>query len=255
MVCNPSILEDTLILESQVYRLAQVCSGCELDGVCLCAALPYSTSRKLLAEFGRPLTLSAGQHLYRNGDPFLHFYAIRSGFTKSYTSGNNGDERIVAFNRAGDALGLEALADERHEISTVALTALNVCRISARSLLEAPDVSPELSRQLLRLVSRDLRRCQKRLITENLRADQRVAGFLLDLCNGGVSADRQAPSMTLPMSRADIGSYLNLAHETVTRTLTRLGDLDYIELRRRKISLLDVKGLQDLVTRQANRAN
>ncbi|MCH9695333.1 MAG: helix-turn-helix domain-containing protein [Gammaproteobacteria bacterium] len=222
------------------------CGVCQLGGVCLCSALPPEERLQLVSKVSQHSVIRGGELLYRAGDNFSCFFAIKSGYTKQYAQNRRGEERIVAFHMDGDTLGLEALHKGRHEVSAMALTDVTVCRITMADFDRIAANVPAMQRQLMKILSNDCARHHRWLVTENLRAERRVAAFLLEISDKRSARGADARRFTLPMTRAEIGSFLNLAHETVTRTLTKLSKDGLLTTRRRRIVIDDIAALCEL---------
>ena len=223
------------------------CSTCTLERLCLCARFSRHDERRLLenARLARPLL--AGEHVFRAGDPFDSVFAVRSGWLKTFARRLDGEERVIGFQLPGDLLGLDAIDSGTHPLHAVALTDTRICRIPFATISRMTETNPELQLGLLRLMSRDLACCDRWLVSDKLSADCRVAGFLVDLIDRREQRGLDARSFRLPMSRADIGSFLNLANETVSRTLTGFQKNQLIDVERRMIRILQPGELRQLL--------
>jgi CRP/FNR family transcriptional regulator len=194
------------------------------------------------------VTLKADQHLFRTGDTAHSIYMLRSGALKAYVTSPDGEEQILAFYSPGDVIGLESMSEGRRSRNVVTLSAAEVCRVPVEALLTACGRSENLQTTLIDGMGREIQRLQGMLRLERMTAERRIALFLLN------QARRQArdgePQMrrvvNLPMSRGEIGRFLDLATETVSRCLTRLQASGAIRISRNDIELLDVPALQGL---------
>ena len=223
-----------------------VCSTCTLGQICLCATLPVEEQRRLADSVRLAWPMQAGEHIFRAGDRLGAIYALRSGWLKTYVRRVDGEERVLGFHLPGDLLGLEAIDAGHHGLDAVALTDVRVCRIPLPTLSRLSESDTELHRRMLGLLSRELAERNRWLASDNLSAEHRVAGFLVDLVDRRERRGLDASEFRLPMSRADIGAYLNLAHETVSRSLTRFQKNGLIDVRRRKIRVLAEEDLRQL---------
>jgi len=190
--------------------------------------------------------LERGQHLFHSGDPVTSVYILRSGALKTYVTSPDGEEQILAFFSAGDVVGLDGLADGHHSRNTIALIATEVCRIPVERLMQSCSRNPELQGRLLEGMGREIQRLQGMLRLERLTAEQRVVYFLLNQARRQARTDSHDSRciVRLAMSRGEIGRFLDLATETVSRCLTRLQTLGLIAINRNEIELLDVRRLQ-----------
>jgi len=229
-------------------RSAVACSSCCLQGVCLPCGL---TERDLdrfdeLAAAKRRVT--RGSFLYREGDTFEYLYAVRSGAFKTVGVSHHGEEKITAFHLAGELLGLEAISAGRYGYSAVALEDSQVCAIPFAALETLSLAVPILQHQLFRTISGDISRDQGlMLLLGSMSAEQRLAAFLLSLSRRyqrlGFAADR----FVLRMTREEIGNYLGLTLETVSRLFSRFQKDGLIAVRQREVELREAARLREIV--------
>jgi CRP/FNR family transcriptional regulator len=177
---------------------------------------------------GRPL--QKGEHLFYQGDEFKSVYAVRTGTIKTYTLTNDGEEQITGFHLASELVGLESYDSINHPSSAKALETTNVCEIPVDRLDELAGKMPELRRQLMRLMSKELRgEQQMMLLLSKKSAEERIASFLINLAARFKRRGFSGTSYRLTMSRADIANYLGLAVETVSRVFTRFQKQNLLE--------------------------
>jgi CRP/FNR family transcriptional regulator len=169
---------------------------------------------------GRPV--QKGEHLFYQGDEFKAVFAVRTGTVKTYTLTNDGEEQITGFHLASELVGLESYDSITYPSSAKALETTNVCEIPVDKLDELSGKMPELRRQLMRLMSKELREEQQMmLLLSKKSAEERIASFLINLAARFKRRGFSGTSFRLTMSRADIANYLGLAVETVSRVFTR----------------------------------
>jgi CRP/FNR family transcriptional regulator len=194
------------------------------------------------------VSLKADQHLFRTGDNAHSIYMLRSGALKAYVTSPDGEEQILAFYSPGDVIGLESMADGRRSRNVVTLAASEVCRVPVDTLAQACGRSSDLQSTLVEGMGREIQRLQGMLRLERMPADRRIALFLLNQARRqGRDTEQQGRRVvSLPMSRGEIGRFLDLATETVSRCLTRLQASGAIRISRNDIELLDIKALQGL---------
>jgi CRP/FNR family transcriptional regulator, anaerobic regulatory protein len=216
------------------------CSDCRLSGICLPLALDPNDIDQLdrIVQRGRPLQRNT--HLYREGETFTAVYAVRSGALKAYRTTDDGREQVTGFYLPGEILGLDGIADNHHGSSAVALETSAICEIPFDALERLGSQMPGLQRHFLRVMSREISDDQQliTLLGKNTAA-QRVGALLLSLSNRHARRHLSASRFRLPMSRSDIGNYLGLTVETVSRTLTRLQRDGLIHIENREVELLD----------------
>jgi CRP/FNR family transcriptional regulator len=195
--------------------------------------------------------LSAGQHLYRAGQPFNALYLVQAGFLKTSMVAEDGREQVTGFRMRGDLLGMESIGTATHTCDAVALDACVVWELPYPAMLQAVARMPELQAQFTAALAAEIRSDRHWMLAlGTLAAEQRVAAFLLDVADRHHALGFSARHFVLRMSRADIGSFLALKHETVTRALTRLSAQGCIQVQLREVRILDADALR-ACTRQS----
>ena len=218
-----------------------VCLACGLNGRARAPLDDLVTTKRRIAK---------ERSVYRSGERFEFLYAVRSGAFKSVAHSLHGDEKVVGFHLPRDVLGLDAISTGRHGYGAVALEDSEVCAIPFAALARLSLARPMLQRQILHMLSGDICRDQGlMLLLGNMAAEQRLAAFLLSLSDRyhrlGFAGDR----FVLRMTRDEIGSYLGLTLETVSRVLSRLQGQGLIGVHQREIELKEAGALRDLVGR------
>jgi len=220
-------------------RLPTVLAGLNLDE--LSAHVPL-TLRKI----------AAGQHLYRAGQPFQALYLVNSGFIKTSLIAEDGREQVTGFRMRGDLVAVESIGTRTHSCDAVALDSSSVWELPYPAILAAASRMPELQAQITQALAAEIRTDRSWMLAlGTLGADQRVAAFLLDVAARHENLGFSARHFVLRMSRTDIGSFLALKHETVTRALTRLIAQGCIAVQHREIRILDAESLRNLIRREA----
>lgn len=222
------------------------CQVCDPHGGCL--------SKQLLANHQQPdralktnRTIKASEHVFREGDNFEFLCVVRSGSVKSYMVSDDGEEQVLGFFLPGDVFGLDGSNNSGRMSSAVTLETSTLCRLPVASI-DDHDVAD----QLLRLTSIQLQRDHNLvLMLARKDADGRLASFLCDLSRRYQARGYSSLAINLSMSRQDIGNYLGLAVETVSRTLTRFQDSGLINVRRRAVEFLDLDAMRKIAGAQA----
>jgi CRP/FNR family transcriptional regulator len=192
--------------------------------------------------------VARGSALYRSGDAFESVYAVRSGSFKSVGVSRNGDEKVIGLHLPGEVMGLDAINRQRHGYDAVALEDSEVCVISYTRLTRLALQIPELQTQLLRMLSGDISRDQGlMLLLGSMDAEQRIAAFLLSLSRRYQNLGYAATRFSLRMTRDEIGSYLGLTLETVSRFFSRLQKQGLLTTHHREVELTDVEALRERV--------
>jgi len=224
------------------------CSDCCLQGVCL----PRGLSAAGLAELDDlrivKRRVARGASLYRAGDGFEAVYAVRSGAFKTIGVSSNGVEKITGFHLSGEVMGLDAINNERHNYTAVALEDSEVCVIPYAELTELALHVPELQQELFRLLSRDISRDHGlMLLLGSMTAEQRLAAFLLSLSRRYKRLGYSAECFILRMTREDIGNYLGLTLETVSRLMSRFQRDGLVAIQQREVTFKDGNRLREIV--------
>ncbi|MBV0931978.1 fumarate/nitrate reduction transcriptional regulator Fnr [Marinobacterium weihaiense] len=228
--------------QGKLHCLPQVhCKTCSLSTLCLPVSLDLTEIDRLddIIEKSRPL--KKGEHLFHQGEPFSSVYAIRAGTIKSYTLTNEGEEQITGFYFPGELVGLSGFDAENYPMSAKVLETTTVCEIPFERLDDLSGHLPELRRQMLRSMSKELRDDQQMmLLLSKKNAEQRVATFLLKLSQRFKARGYSASNFRLSMSRNEIGNYLGLAVETVSRIFTRFQKMELMRVDGKEVQLTNL---------------
>ena len=207
--------------------------------------LELESLREYMTVVRRKLT--PGQHLYRAGQPFHALYLVHAGFLKSRVASPDGREQITGFHLRGELLEVDSLGTATHACDVVALDYSEVWELAYPPVLHACMRVPELQARLTAALSAEIRRDRNWMLAlGTLDAEQRVAMFLLDLSQRYQAMGFSPSHFVLRTPRAEMGSFLALKHEPVTRALSHLHDLGYIEVDRREVRLRDPQALASL---------
>lgn len=226
------------------------CSRCGLRTGCLPAALDPTHLQHLERLITARRLITRGEALFRCGDRFESLFIVHTGFFKTCVIRRDGREQVTGFTTSGDMLGWDGVHEDVHRSDAVALEDSQVCVIPFAALERLARECPPLQRQLHRLMSREIVRDQGvMLLLGGMRAEERVAAFLLDLTRELSTRGFSASRLVLLMTREDIGSFLGLTLETISRTLSRLQHEGVIQVRQREVSLLKPRQLLRLVDR------
>jgi CRP/FNR family transcriptional regulator len=227
---------------------AGACAACCVQGVCLPCSLSGADLRRFSEVATAKRRVPRGGSLYHNGDRLESLYAVRSGAFKTVGVSRDGAEKITGFHLPGELLGLDAIGAGRHDFNAVALEDSEVCVIPFAQLEQMALTLPALQHQLLRLLSVDISRDHGlMLLLGSMTAEQRLAAFLLSLSRRhqrlGFAADR----FMLRMTREEIGNYLGLTLETVSRLLSRFQREELIAVHQRDVEIRNPDRLREMV--------
>lgn len=221
------------------------CANCSLNGLCLPQGLAAGDMAKLDTLVQQHQYLARGDYLYRAGDKFHAIFAVHRGFLKTQSLSEDGREQITGFYMEGEMLGVDAMGAGEYLYHATALEDSDVCVIPFANLERLMREIPALQRNFHRLISREIVRDRGiMMLLGNMKAEERLAAFLLNLSQRLVQRGLPGNSFKLPMTREEIGNYLGMKLETVSRTFTRLHDAGLIESNKKQITLKDPAGLQ-----------
>jgi len=194
----------------------------------------------------RPL-LQPGEYLYRAGDGFRYLFAIKSGSLKTSGLTTDGREQVTGFHLSGELVGLDAIGTGGHNCDAVALEPTSVCQLPYERLQALAREIPRLQHELACIMSREIQsEARALLMIGRMTAEQRVACFLENLRQRFDRRVGNGPTFDLPMSREDIGNYLGLTLETVSRRISDFQHRGIIHVEKRRIKVLDLPGLAAL---------
>jgi len=223
-----------------ITALKASCANCSMHQLCLPMGLDDNDISRLDQIIGRRRRLARDERLYQMNEPFKNLYAIRFGHFKTYQVNPGGEQQITGFQMAGELLGMDAISGDRHHCDAVALEDSEVCEIPFVRLEELFGHVPALLRHFHRIMSQEITREQNvMLLLGNMRAEQRFAVFLVNLSARYAARGYSAASFQLRMSREDIGNYLGLTIESISRLLSRFKKQGWIKVDKREVTLLD----------------
>ena len=224
------------------------CMNCRLRDLCLPVGLDGDEIESLDAAIYTRRRLSKGALAFRAGEPLEHLYAIRLGSFKSCLHTVDGREQVTGFQLPGELLGLDAIGSARHRSDAVALEDSELCVVPFAQLEELARRFPRIGMNFHRTMSREVAANQDiMLLLGRMNAEERLATFLLRLSRRWALLGYSSTDFVLRMSREDIGNYLGMKLETVSRMFSRLAERGLIEVRQREVHILDAEGLQGVI--------
>jgi CRP/FNR family transcriptional regulator len=231
-----------------LHQLKTVCSSCSLRELCL----PMGLSRDEIEQLDQLVytrrRVKRGENIYRAGDGFNSLYAIRSGFFKTNVILEDGRDQVTGFHMPGEILGLDGIGTESHTCNAHALEDGEVCVIPFARLEEVSREVRNLQHQFHKVMSREIVRDQGvMMLLGTMRAEERLAAFLINLSQRFVARGYSPSEFHLRMTREEIGSYLGLKLETVSRIFSKFQEQGLISVQQKHIRILDTNGLQHLL--------
>jgi len=199
------------------------CQDCSISQLCIPFTLNPQELEQLDNIIERKKPIQKGQTLFKAGDPLKSLFALRSGTLKSYTITEQGDEQITGFHLAGDLVGFDAINASTHPSFSQALETAMVCEIPFKTLDDLCGKMPSLRQQVMRLMSNEIKSDQTMIsLLSKKSAEQRLANFIYNLSCRYAQRGFSPREFRLTMTRGDIGNYLGLTVETISRLLGRM---------------------------------
>jgi CRP/FNR family transcriptional regulator len=227
---------------------SSACEHCALAAVCVPEELALQERQDFTALIFQHKRLRAGETLFHAGESFAHLYFVKTGSLKTVVLLDDGREQVTGFHFAGDVLGIDAISSPHHPSEAVAMTDTHVCAIPFAQLTQLSYRVEHLQTWLRRLLAREVVRDQGlMLLLGRMHAEERVAAFLMNLSNRFRARGYSGQEFTLPMAREDIGNYLGLTLETVSRCFSRLKNARVLEVDNRRIRITDIDALKGAV--------
>jgi len=223
------------------------CSTCSMRELCLPFGLAASEVDQLYSIISNRVKLKKGDPLFRNGAAFAALYAIRLGSVKTTMLSDDGREQIAGYHMPGDILGLDGMSSGRHACEAVALEDTEACMIPFERLEEIARKVPALQHSLHRVVGREIGDDHRQLLLlGSMRAEERLAAFLLNLSERYKCRGYSSTEFVLRMTREEIGSFLGLKLETVSRLFSRFQEEGLVQVQGRAVKIVDLPTLKTL---------
>ena len=231
-----------------VQSIKVACSSCNLRELCLPMGLNPDEMTKLDSVISSRRRIKRGTALFNTGDKFTSLYAVRSGFFKTCVTTADGRDQVTGFQMTGEIIGLDGIVSDRHSCDAIALEDAEVCVMPFDQVEELSREFTTLQHHVHKIMSREIVRDHSvMLLLGSMRAEERLAAFLLNLVQRLHARGFSQSELILRMTREEIGSYLGLKLETVSRTFSKFQDEAILEVKQRQIRILDQDKLQGLV--------
>ena len=227
------------------------CSNCNLRELCMPMGLSEHDLERLDDLVTTRRKVKRGTTLFSNGDKFTSLYAIRTGFFKTCLASEDGRDQVTGFQMAGEIIGLDGIVNDQHSCDAVALEDAEVCVMPFDRIEEISREVTALQHHVHKIMSREIvREHGVMLLLGSMRAEERLAAFLLNLVQRLHSRGFSQTELVLRMTREEIGSYLGLKLETVSRTFSKFVDDGIVEVKQRHVKILNIEALQSMVNTQ-----
>lgn len=230
------------------HTIKVACSNCNLRELCMPMQLNQEELERIDEVVATRRPIKRGATLFRSGEKFTSLYAIRTGFFKTVISTDDGREQVTGFQMAGEVIGLDGIVNDVHTCDAVALEDAEVCVMPFDRLEELSREVNALQHHVHKIMSREIvREHGVMLLLGSMRAEERLAAFLLNLAQRLHSRGFSQSELILRMTREEIGSYLGLKLETISRTFSRFVEDGIVAVKQRHVHILNTSALQDIV--------
>ena len=244
---NPVQLPKNMI-EMSAHCIKVACSNCNLRELCMPLGLSSTELDRIDDVVANRRKIKRGATLFRNGENFTSLYAIRTGFFKTCIASEDGRDQVTGFQMAGEIIGLDGIVNEHHTCDAVALEDAEVCVMPFDRIEDLSREITTLQRHVHKIMSREIvRENGVMLLLGSMRAEERLAAFLLNLVQRLHARGFSQSELILRMTREEIGSYLGLKLETVSRTFSKFVEDGVVEVKQRHVRILDTGALKDIV--------
>lgn len=224
------------------------CEKCGLAELCLPHSLNSDETRKLDRVIEHKATIDRGEYLFKTGQNDDSIYAVRSGSFKTTLVTKDGEEQILGFYLPGEMLGFDAFSKMRHTCNAMAIETASVCRLPLDKMDKLHDEIPGLHRVIRSIVGDEMSMENKLLLLMGKKkAEEKLATFILSISSRNTKRGFSATSFHLSMSRQDIGNYLGLTIETVSRVLKKLQQQGILAVNKRDVEILQLETLKGMV--------
>ncbi len=234
-------------------ELKAACANCNVREICQPAGLTQPELDQLDTLVNIRKKVKRGDALYRAGEAFDAVFAVRSGFFKSRVTYEDGRDQVTGFSMAGEILGMDGIGQGTHHCDAVALEDSEVCSIPYARLEELSREISSLQRHFHQIMSREIvRESGVMMLLGGMRAEERIAAFLLNMSQR-LSARGYSPiEFHLRMTREEIGSYLGLKLETVSRAFSKFHKDGLIEIEQKFVRIKNIDGLKKIYAHHVN---
>ena len=233
-------------MDSNTVKVA--CSNCNLRELCLPLGLNAQEIDKLETVISTRKRIKRGSAVFSAGEKFTSLYAVRSGFFKTCITTADGRDQVTGFQMTGEIIGLDGIVSDRHSCDAIALEDAEVCVMPFDQVEELSREFTTLQHHIHKIMSREIVRDHSvMLLLGSMRAEERLAAFLLNLVQRLHARGFSQSELVLRMTREEIGSYLGMKLETVSRTFSKFVEEGIIEVKQRYVHIKDTEALRHIV--------
>ena len=243
-----SIKPASNVVEMNAHGIKVACSNSNLRELCMPLGLTPTELECIDEVVGSRRKVKRGTTLFRNGEKFTSLFVIRTGFFKTCVASEDGRDQVTGFQMAGEIVGLDGSVHEHHTCDAVALEDAEVCVMPFEKIEELSREVSALQRHVHKILSREIVRGNGvMLLLASMRAEERLAAFLLNLVQRLHARGFSQSELVLRMTREEIGSFLGLKLETVSRTFSKFVEENIMEVKQRHVRIVNTEALKDIV--------
>jgi len=234
-----------------LHAIKVACSNCNMRELCMPVGVSEQDLQRIDDLIGTRRKVKRNESLFRNGEKFNALYAIRTGFFKTSVATEDGRDQVTGFQMAGEIMGLDGIVNDFHSCDAIALEDAEVCVMPFDKIESLSREVNSLQHHVHKIMSREIvREHGVMLLLGSMRAEERLAAFLLNLVQRLHARGFSQTELVLRMTREEIGSYLGLKLETVSRTFSKFVEEGMVEVKQRHVRILNTEALQQLVNNQ-----
>jgi CRP/FNR family transcriptional regulator, anaerobic regulatory protein len=231
-----------------IETIKVACSSCNLRELCLPMGLNNDELSKLDNVISNRRKIKRGAALFNAGDAFTSLFAVRSGFFKTSVTTADGRDQVTGFQMTGEIIGMDGIVQDKHSCAAIALEDAEVCVLPFDKLEQLSREFSTLQHHVHKIMSREIVRDHGvMLLLGSMRAEERLAAFLLNLVQRLHARGFSQSELILRMTREEIGSYLGMKLETVSRTFSKFMDEDIIDVKQRYVHIKNTDALAAIV--------
>jgi CRP/FNR family transcriptional regulator len=229
-------------------KLAATCASCNLRELCLTGGVSGDDLERVQGIVYAKRKVRRGESIFAGGDEFKAIYAVRSGFFKTSVVDGEGREQVTGFFMGGELLGLDGIGTGSHNGTAIALEDSEVCVMPYARVEEMAREIPALQRHLHSVLAREIVRDHGvMMLLGSMRAEERLAAFLTNLSKRFLRRGFSSCEFHLRMTREEIGSYLGLKLETVSRLFSQFQKEGLIDVEQKHVRIKDAERLGQIL--------
>jgi CRP/FNR family transcriptional regulator len=247
-ICQLLVKKNVKIVLMNYETIKIACANCNMRELCMPIGLTQDELNRIDEMIGSRRKVKRGDTLFHNGERFTNLYAIRTGFFKTCITSEDGRDQVTGFQMAGEIIGMDGIVNDYHSCDAVALEDAEICAMPFAQIEALSREVNALQHHVHKIMSREIvREHGVMLLLGSMRAEERLAAFLLNLAQRLHSRGFSQSELILRMTREEIGSYLGLKLETISRTFSRFVEDGIVAVKQRHVHILNTSALQDIV--------